>query len=79
MRRCLDALTCFSEFLDCGEKTGADPWFAEIYRDPSHRVWKKKWVEALGLIVAYITDCADEQTSDQEPETTKAGVAALLQ
>jgi hypothetical protein len=61
---CLNALRCFTEFLDCGKKTGRDASFADIYaKNPK---WKKKWVAALALMVVYIECCKTEHPENMK-------------
>ena len=61
MTSCLDALTCFTEFLDCAPKKGPDSSFADIYKDP---VWKCEWVLAIMSMVEYIKACIYEHPED---------------
>lgn len=67
MTSCLDALTCFTEFLDCRPKKGPDSSFADIYKDP---LWKVQWVTAITSMVEYIKACIHEH-----PEASAALLA----
>lgn len=60
MTSCLDVLTCFTEFLDCGPKRGPDSSFADIYKDPKEFTWKRQWVDAICSMVDYINACEAE-------------------
>ena len=64
MTICLDALTCFTEFLDCGPKKGPDSSFADIYQDPACLLWKVQWVMAITSMVEYIKACEWEHPED---------------
>ena len=64
MTSCLEALTCFTEFLDCGPKKGPDSSFADIYNDPACLLWKVQWVMAITSMVEYIKACEWEYPED---------------
>ena len=70
MTSCLDALTCFTEFLDCRPKKGPDSSFADIYNDPACLLWKVQWVMAITSMVDYIKACEWEH-----PENSAALLA----
>ena len=62
MTVCLDALKCFTEFMDCGKKTGPDASFADIYQDPKHFEWKRLWLDAMYAMCCYILACTSEHS-----------------